>query len=365
LGRGGILENLALGAATSALGDFLFANTPKASGVLQVMFLWILFCAPFAILIWVIWLLFEHSTEKNWASIFKGVGLGMVSGTCVGLGGFYLANTPTTRGMGSVMFLLVPLCAGFAIAMVTRGRNATWAATLLAVLISLAFLVAGQIEGVLCAILAFPLLLFALGVGAVIGHFFRRHVLERFRHQITGATIVFALTPAIILAGHHAELPSLDTVRRETVSNTIFLQASPQEVWANIQSIDSISGTKPLLMHFGLPVPLRCTLERKSVGAKRTCYFENGFIEEIITEWAPPYSMQLTIDRTNMPGRHWLGFEKAAYELHAEGSGTRLTRTTKITSHLYPVWYWRYFERLGVSSEHDYLLQDLSNRLNR
>ena len=63
-------------------------------------------------------------------------------------------------------------------------------------------------------------------------------------------------------------------------------------------------------MHFGLPVPLRCTLERKGVGAKRICYLENGFIQETITEWSPPYSMQLTIDRTNMPGRHWLGFEK-------------------------------------------------------
>ena len=101
------------------------------------------------------------------------------------------------------------------------------------------------------------------------------------------------------------------------------------------------------------------------MGAKRTCYFENGFIEETITEWAPPYSMQLTIDRTNMPVRHWLGFEKAAYELRQEGSGTRLTRTTTITSHLYPVWYWRYFERLGVSSEHEYLLRDLSSRLNQ
>jgi hypothetical protein len=118
-------------------------------------------------------------------------------------------------------------------------------------------------------------------------------------------------------------------------------------------------------MYFGLPVSLRCTLERKGVGAKRTRYFENGFIEETVTEWAPPYSMHLTIDRTNMPGRHWLGFENAAYELRQEGSGTRLTRTTTITSHLYPVWYWRYFERLGVSSEHEYLLRDLSNRLNR
>jgi hypothetical protein len=160
-------------------------------------------------------------------------------------------------------------------------------------------------------------------------------------------------------------MPALDTVRREVVSNSIFLKAAPQEVWANIESIDSIDATKPLLMHFGLPVPQRCTLERKGVGAKRICYFENGFIEETITAWAPPYSMQLIIDRTNMPGRHWLGFEKAAYDLRQEGNGTRITRTTTITSHLYPVWYWRYFERLGVSSEHDYLLRDLANRLNR
>jgi hypothetical protein len=178
-------------------------------------------------------------------------------------------------------------------------------------------------------------------------------------------TIIFALTPAIIFASHRAEMPALDRARRETVSNTVFLKAAPQEVWANIQSIDSIIAAKPLLMYFGLPVPLRCTLERKGVGAKRTCYFENGFIQETITEWGPPYSMQLTIDRTNMPGRHWLGFENAAYELRQEGSGTRLTRTTTITSHLYPVWYWRYFERLGVSSEHEYLLRDLSKRLNR
>jgi hypothetical protein len=149
------------------------------------------------------------------------------------------------------------------------------------------------------------------------------------------------------------------------VSNTVFLKAAPQEVWANIQSIDSIIAAKPLPMYFGLPVPVRCTLERKAWEPSAFAISRRGSFEETITEWAPPYSMQLTIDRTNMPGRHWLGFENASYELRQEGSGTRLTRTTTITSHLYPVWYWRYFERLGVSSEHEYLLRDLSNRLNR
>jgi hypothetical protein len=302
---------------------------------------------------------------KNWASITKGLVIGTVTGIAVGMGGFFLAETPKASGMGGIMFVLVPFCAGFAIAMATRQPNTDWAAMLLAALTSLVILVAGKFEGLLCAILAFPVLAVSLYTGAGLGHLFRKHVVERLRHQNTSTTIVFALIPAIILAGHHAEMPALNAVRRETVSNSIFLQAPPQEVWANIQSIDSINATKPLLMHFGLPVPLRCTLERKGVGAKRTCYFENGFIEETITEWAPPYSMQLTIDRTNMPGRHWLGFEKAAYELRQEGSGTRLTRTTTITSHLYPVWYWRYFERLGVSSEHEYLLRELSSRLNQ
>lgn len=307
----------------------------------------------------------DPRSPKNWRSIGKGLIFGTLAGICVGLGGFFLAETPKAGGMGAVMFLLVPFCAGFAIAMVTRQPNTDWAAMLLATLISLAFLVATNLEGLLCAILAFPVLAVGLSAGAGLGHLFRRYVIDRLRHQITGMTVAFALTPALILMGHHAELPALHTVRRETVSNSVFLQAPLEEVWANIQSIDSIVAAKPLLMYFGLPVPLRCTLDKKGVGAKRTCYFENGFMQETITEWSPPYSMQLAIDRTNMPGRHWLGFEKADYELRQDGSGTRLTRTTTITSHLYPVWYWRYFERLGVSSEHEYLLRDLSNRLNR
>ena len=331
--------------------------------ILQV----VLFCGVFAIVVWAIAFLLDQSAgeSKNSGSIVKGLILGAATGTCVGLGGFFLANAPATRGMGQVMFLLVPFCAGFAIAMVTRGRSTAWASSLLAVLGSLSILVASKLEGVLCAILAFPLLALGLGVGVVLGYLFRRYFIERLRHQIMSTVTIFVLTPVLVLAGHRLERPSLDSVRRETVASSIFLSAQPEEVWTSIQSIDSINAAKPLLMYFGLPIPLRCTLEKKAVGAKRTCYFENGFIEEIITEWDPPHSMQLTIDRTNMPGRHWLGFEKAAYDLHQEGSGTRLTRTTTITSHLYPVWYWRYFERLGVSSEHDYLLRDLSNRLNR
>jgi len=302
---------------------------------------------------------------RQWRKVFKGLLVGTVTGTCVGLVGFLLAKSVNSPGMGGAMFFLVPFCAGFAIALVTRHPDTGWAAMLLAALASLAILVAAGLEGILCAVLAFPLLAAGLVLGAFVGYLFRLGVLDRLRHQNTATIAFLALTPVLILVGHRMERPALEVARREVISNSIVLSAQPEEVWSKIQSIDSINVAKPFLMYVGLPVPLRCTLEKESVGAKRTCYFEHGFIEETITEWSPPYSMQLTIDRSNMPGRHWLGFETASYELRREGAGTRLTRTTTITSHLHPIWYWRYFERLGVAQEHDYILRDLANRLNR
>ena len=126
--------------------------------------------------------------------------------------------------------------------------------------------------------------------------------------------------------------------------------------------IDSIQASKPLLMYLGLPVPQRCVMQGHGIGAKRTCYFNVGYIEETVTGWSPPYYLGLSIDRTHMPGRHWLGFENAEYRLQASGPMTLLTRTTTISSHLHPDWYWRPFERLGVESEHDYILRDIALR---
>ena len=140
-----------------------------------------------------------------------------MTGICVGLGGFFLAGTPKSGGMGAVMFLLVPVCAGFAIAMVTRQPDTGWAAMLLAAFITLSFLVAFKFEGLLCAVLAFPVLAVGLSIGAGMGHLFRRHVVERLRHQITGVTIIFALTPAIILASHRGNACSRQGASRNSV----------------------------------------------------------------------------------------------------------------------------------------------------
>lgn len=300
---------------------------------------------------------------KDATATLKGVGIGAATGVCVGVGGFFLVRPGSD--MGAVMFLVVPFLAGFAIALVTREPSTTRAAVLLAVLASLAFLVGMGWEGLLCAVMAFPLLAVGLVMGSVLGRLFRRHILDRLRHQTGTTAFILVVTVAVAPAARQAERSRQGYLRRETVSNSVLVHATPDDVWGRIQSIDDISVSKPWLMYIGLPIPLRCTLDGHGIGAKRTCYFNSGFIQETITEWSPPLRMGLSIDRTNMPGRHWLGFENALYELQQEGDATRLTRHTTITSRLGPIWYWRSLERLGVEAEHEYILNDVAQRFAR
>jgi hypothetical protein len=283
-----------------------------------------------------------------------------VAGIAICIASFFFLVTGTL-GMGMTLFLIAPFAAGFVIAFITRGRNRAATAAISAVTGSLGILIAVGKEGPLCALMALPFLLFGVGIGVLAGDFARKWFVASWdASSKTGMILV--MLPTLVLSGHKLEQSKLNTARTETISTSIRVNGSPEDTWLLIQSIDSLQGGKPWLMHVGLPVPLRCTLEKTAVGARRTCYFNVGYIEETVTEWNPPHSMKLRIDRTHMAGRHWLGFENAAYYLEAQGNTTLLTRTTTISSHLYPVWYWEPVERLGVESEHKYLLQNVERR---
>jgi hypothetical protein len=267
--------------------------------------------------------------------------------------------------MGSVLFLLVPIAAGFSIAMVARKPNTTTAAAVLSVLSSLVLLIALGAEGMLCAVLAFPIIAGGLFIGLGIGVLFRKLVISRLTNQTTTTSMLLLVAPVLIVAGERVETPMLHHPRTEIVQTTVSVNGSPDQVWRKIVSIDNINASKPFLMYVGLPIPQRCTLQSQGIGAKRTCYFNVGYIEETITAWNPPYYMGLSIDRTHMPGRHWLGFESADYRLEPFGGMTLLTRRTTVFSYLHPSWYWRRFERLGVESEHAYILRDVVLRARR
>jgi len=299
------------------------------------------------------------TTEKQrpaWQGALVGAGVAAIFGTLS-----FLLRDPRAP-MGDALFLLLPLITGATITVVTS-RPIAGAALLagsISIVMCLLSLIAMEREGILCALMAFPVILGFLALGVLLGLLVRMLV-RRVRRAVT-SSVALILAPMIVFAGNRLEMSTSRQARTESVTTTIVLPASPKAVWNNIQSLDRVAGNKPLLMYIGLPIPQRCVLQGTAVGSKRTCYFDQGFIEESVLEWDAPRRMRLAIDRTHMPGRHWLEFEGAEYDLKPVAGGTELTRITTIRSNLSPAWYWGAFERWGVASEHEYLFSDLANR---
>ncbi len=262
--------------------------------------------------------------------------------------------------MGAVLFVLVPFTVGFSVALVAKRPNVVAASLVFAVLSTLGILIALGAEGVVCAILALPIIAVGLGLGVGTGLLVRRWLWKDSSNPRMTTGFLLIVGPILVLTGNKIERPILAQARTEVITSAIEVHAPATRVWAQIQTVDSIQSSKPLLMYLGLPTPQRCTMRGHGLGARRTSYFDSGYIEETITAWNPPWLMGLSIDRTHIPGRHWLGFSTAEYRLSQQGDTTVLTRSTSVTSHLYPAWYWRTFEVYGVESEHSYILSDVA-----
>jgi hypothetical protein len=272
-------------------------------------------------------------------------------------GGFLIAVGNATAPYGLTMFIALPVVTGFVAGCCSRFFRAAAVSTLLSIVICFVLLLFTGLEGVVCIIMALPLIVIGALAGALVGMAVRQVIDSR------GTLCVASLLglSSLYAAGQEEERTQ-GPDRVETAVSSCVVSGSPQEVWERISRVDRLSAERPILLQIGLPVPKYCTLEGAGVGAKRVCHFDSGVIEEEITAWDPPNSFDVKITRTTLPGRHWLHFESASYRFVAVSpSQTEITRATTISSKLRPGWYWRRFEEMGIEAEHRYLFDSLTN----
>jgi hypothetical protein len=300
--------------------------------------------------------------EIDQRSVVRGLVAGVLTAIIFGLGGFFLISD-RTGAMGGVLFLLLPFASGFATALVARSRNLIIASLLVGAAICSAILILMGMEGWVCMLMSAPLVAVGLTIGAVIGALVRREVIDKSGRPNVMSALLLLMLPLFLTGANKIEEPARRVPRAETFTSVFVSEAPPEKVWNSIKIMDRVNGHKGFLMRIGLPVPVSCAIDREEVGGKRRCNFEHGYIEERIAEWNPPHSMKLEITSWDVPGRPWLDFKDATYELHQENDRTIMTRTTTIVSRLMPAWYWRRFERIGVETEHEYLFQALRKRV--
>jgi hypothetical protein len=263
-------------------------------------------------------------------------------------------------GLGYTFFIVVPLCIGYSL-----GIKLDWGISLvIAVMIGLTLffflLLTAGFEGLVCVIMLLPIFIPVVLIGILIGYNLRKRSLKTDKKNI----IKISLYPLIVLlfSGGIEHFFS-NKFENAKVESTIYLPYEASTVYDFIKSVDTLAGKRSLLMNLGLSVPQKCVLEKEEVGAKRTCYFENGTIEEKVTDIKRGEYIKMKVTNYNLPGFKWLKFDDAIYLFDQKGDSTKLTRITTYQSQLKPRIYWEFWERQAIEAQHEYVLNDLKRRL--
>lgn len=296
-----------------------------------------------------------NSSRKN---LINGVLLGTTIAVLLQLGGYFLVRGNRTE-FGLAMFVAVPFASGFAVAAVVRRPRRTLACLVMGGLITFSVLLFSGAEGIVCCVMVSPLVAVGVTTGALVGYVVRGRWIDRLNQPGIATLLTVLLAPFFIAAADRVERPFRAIEQHEVFATETFIPAPPERTWDLVAEMRHLDGPRPFLLRVGLPVPTRCEVSQAAVGGRRVCYFDSGQINQEITVWNRPSTMTIRVTDSTLPGRHWLSFIEAGYELTAAGAQTKVVRRTTIGSRLYPRWYWRPLERWGVTSEHDFVFSNL------
>lgn len=197
--------------------------------------------------------------------------------------------------IGSIL-LLMPILQGFEAGLVrgpghqgfTSGLGLIMMIWLIDTLAAIVFLR----EGVICLVMAMPLLWGIMGIGYAIGRCFTQLKQSK--------TLSVSLAPLILLAVVAETSGSLPNYP-DTITDSVTVMAPPDYVWRHVVDYpDNPSPSNYWLWRIGLAMPTHSVAPVQKVGEPRACKFSGDqAFDEPITELEP--SKKLTFDVTRQP----------------------------------------------------------------
>src|SRR5687768_8265857 len=226
-------------------------------------------------------------------------------------------------GYGFSFFVFLPFILGYILGKSTIKKISLWG-LIVSLAIFFILLLAGGLEGMICILMAMPLIIAAIALGALVKYLVRKNRVDDPKENLIKSSIL----PFCLFLGFafiETELTKNEQFVIE-VKSEIILPYSPLQVYDAIKSVDTVEAEKPFLMKLDLPVPQKCVLEEEKVGGIRTCYFEGGHIVEKITELEKGRILKMDVIDYQLTGRKWLGFKEAIYLFdELENGETKMT----------------------------------------
>ncbi len=267
-------------------------------------------------------------------------------------------------GYGLSFFVFLPFVLGYILGKSTIKAISLWG-LITSLFIFFILLLAGGLEGMVCILMAMPLIIGAVAFGALVKYLIKKYDKTNKKENLIKSSII---PLCLFLTFGFVETELTKNVNHTIeVKSEIILPYSSMEVHETIKSVDTLNVEKPFLMKLDLPIPQKCILEEEKVGALRTCYFEEGKIIERVTELEKGKILRMDVIDYQLTGRKWFEFKEAIYTFEELKNGNcKMTRITTYSSELYPRLYWQPLEKIGIEQEHDYvfknLVKDLKNK---
>lgn len=271
-----------------------------------------------------------------------------------------------------ILFILLPIVLGISIGALPNKKYTIWGA-IIATIVTLIGMYIPGLSGLLCIVMALPIIVPLIFLGYIIVHLTKRY--KEIKSTESFSILLIPLLPFLIAAPTEHYLKTEKEVVTSVTTEQIF-DYSPEQVYDAIKSVDTLDAEKTFLMYFDLPIPTKCILEKEEIGGLRTCYFDpgnlsnadfgGGTITERITELERGKILKMDVIDYTLVGRNWLGFKEAIYHFEKTNDNKcKMTRVTTYTSVLTPRFYWEPLEKLGIQQEHEFVFRNLIKDLEK
>ena len=298
---------------------------------------------------------------------------GAAAGAALGLG-VASFGVMVLRDYGLSIFLGTPFMIGAVAGFVSRRLNvvqpvrSSVSAGITAAVLLGAMLLAVAVEGLVCLVMAAPIALPIVALGAVIGH--------RLADSGTPRTAGIGLTLLLLPIGSAIDA-SIDTAPERVVLSTLEIDAPPERVWRHVVSFDEILEQPGWYFKLGLAYPVRARMVGEGAGAVRFCEFTTGAFREPITAWEAP--ARLAFDVADQPPplnelspysrvlaphqQNYFRTTRGEFRLVAlPGGRTRLEGRTWYSLRIYPTAYWTAIADRIIHDIHQRVLRHIEMR---
>lgn len=220
----------------------------------------------------------------------RSITLALCAGTALTLGVVTL-GTLTFRSYGWVLFVVAPFMIGFTTGYVANrkldvGGGGTAGLVLASCFLGGVALIATAVEGVVCIVMAAPL----IGGLAIWAGYCGRRVARLKAESPGGVVMSVAVLPALF--AFEAALPAtLDLQSRQTIE----IAAPPDVVWQALVNMDPLPEPQAWSLRLGFAYPLSAQIVGEGVGAARYGRFSTGVARERVTVWDPGRKLAFTV----------------------------------------------------------------------